>query len=329
MQQLRIATIGDYSKYFSYFLYGTMEGAIRNGAWFRPIQLLNVPLKDVEEQINFFKPHILFSHCIFNRKPREWREDVFRILRSARERWNTFVCYHMGDARSEPRYPHDISEFVDAVLINNGEGDLWTDEWWKVPCYHWPYSALYQENIADINPEFRTQIVFTGRLTTSEDQHHKDRTDFIGKLKKKMIVKVYPDAKWGNSRFLTAEVASSADCILGTQMGGDVYLYNDVRPFQYIGAGALYFHDKHPNMSAFFEDGIHYLSYTSVDDLLDKYEEYVKNDPKKSKKIRRLGFNFCQEHHSTKKRVQFVIDIWKGKEIKPNVTLEDINASIN
>jgi hypothetical protein len=286
-------------------------------------------LKDVEEQINFFKPHILFSHCIFNRKPREWREDVFRILRSARERWNTFVCYHMGDARSEPRYPHDISEFVDAVLINNGEGDLWTDEWWKVPCYHWPYSALYQENIADINPEFRTQIVFTGRLTTSEDQHHKDRTDFIGKLKKKMIVKVYPDAKWGNSRFLTAEVASSADCILGTQMGGDVYLYNDVRPFQYIGAGALYFHDKHPNMSAFFEDGIHYLSYTSVDDLLDKYEEYVKNDPKKSKKIRRLGFNFCQEHHSTKKRVQFVIDIWKGKEIKPNVTLEDINASIN
>ena len=57
MKQLRIATLGDWNNYLSYFLMGTMEGAVRNGAWFRPVSLFGQSLEQIEDQIFFFKTH--------------------------------------------------------------------------------------------------------------------------------------------------------------------------------------------------------------------------------------------------------------------------------
>ena len=316
MKQLRIATLGDWNKYFSYFLYGSMEGAIRCGAWFRPIPLFYISLGLVEEQIDFFKPHILMAHCIFNRSPHN-RDDVFDLLRRTRRKWGTYVCYHMGDARSEPRYPHDISDIVDLSLVNNGELDKWS-RIWNVPCIHWPYPALYQKDIAEVDKRFQADVVFTGSLSQGEG-HHRDRTNFVNQLPEYGIeLKTYPDPTWGNSRFLTAEVSASSNVILGTQMGGDVHLYQDVRPFQYIGAGALYFHEKHRNMRYFFEPGFHYVEYDGVEDFIEKYNNLYKKKKKNKNEARRIrmrGFEYAQEYHSTKRRVQAVIDTYEGKEL--------------
>ena len=164
MKQTRIVGLGDYTGYYSYFTYGVLEGAIRCGAWFRPVSLLSQPLLSVREQIDFFKPHIIFAHCIFNRKPHN-REEVFDLLRWCRKKLGTFIFYHMGDARTEPRYPQPINDIVDAVLINNGEGKKWSEKWWKVPCYHWPYPCLYQSDISEEMKEFEGDVVFTGGIS--------------------------------------------------------------------------------------------------------------------------------------------------------------------
>ena len=59
---LRICTLGDYISYYSYFLAGTMEGSIRNGAIFRPVPFFGVQsLGKVEEQIDFIKPDIFLE----------------------------------------------------------------------------------------------------------------------------------------------------------------------------------------------------------------------------------------------------------------------------
>lgn len=308
MKQLRIATIGDYSNYYSYFLYGTMEGSIRCGAWFRPIQLLGVDLKQVEEQINFFKPHILFSHCIFNARPEGWRENVLEILKKTRKRWGTFVCYHMGDARTNPRYPHDISSFVDLGLVNNMELNHWKGIW-KIPCINWPYAALYQEQIAEKDKRFEYPLVFTGEL--SNQGHHEERTNFISSLREKNIhVKIFPDSEFGNSRFMTAEISSSAKAVLGSQMGKEIFGYVDVRPFQYIGAGALFFQERHRNIDLFFEPYVHYVPYkeNNISNFVEQYNRFAGD-----RKIRDIGFMFCQEIHSTKKRVEQVIKIYQEK----------------
>ncbi len=309
---MRIATLGDYHKYFSYFLYGTMEGSIRAGHWFRPIPLFHIPLTLVEEQIDFFRPEIMFAHCIFNRKPHK-RDDVFDMLRRIRKKYGTKICYHMGDARSEPRYPHDISEIVDLCLVNNtGKLEEWSNLW-NVPTLHWPYAALYQKEIAPVDERYRANIVFTGSLGGNE--HHAPRTLFIKELQQSGLdIRTYPDPELGNSRFQTDLVAASSDAVLGFQMGGNIEGYVDVRPYQYIGAGALYFQDKHPNIDAFFKDGVHYVGYErdNATDLIKKINWY-RGMPDEAMKIRQTGFEYCQRHHSTHARVEAVIQYFEAE----------------
>ena len=129
--------------------------------------------------------------------------------------------------------------------------------------------CFYQKELADIDKTYKCNMAFTGGLDNSV--HHQERKNFINGLKP-IGIKLFPTAETGNTRFQTAELASSASSVLGVQMGKDIKGYQDVRPFQYIGAGALYYHDKHPSIDMFFEDGKHYISYKTNDarDLISK-----------------------------------------------------------
>jgi len=320
MKQLRIATLGDWNNYLSYFLVGSMEGAIRCGTWFRPIQLLGVDLSVVKKQIDFFKPHIILSHCIFNTKPEGWREKIFQLLRDAKKKWGSYNCYHIGDARKEPRYPYDISDFMDLGLVNNLEYERW-GKIWNIQCINWPYPVLYQKGISSVDERFKSDIVFTGAL--GSNTHHIERTIFIQQLKDKGInIKTYPDETYGNSRFLTAEISASAKAVLGSQMGKEVFGYVDVRPFQYIGSGALYMQEKHKNIEQFFRSGEHYISFEegNVDSFLEEYNKYNN----KSKKIRKYGFTYCQNYHSTEERIRNIINMYEGKDWIYGTSIRDI-----
>lgn len=312
MKQIRVITLGDYNKYFSYFLYGSMEGTFRNGAWHRPVSLFGQSLEAIKEQIDFFKPHVILCHCIFNRKPHN-RDDVFELLKYFRKTYGTKIFYHMGDARDEPRYPNDISDIVDFCLVNNLQNMERWSKIWNAPCYHWPYACLYQSEINDIDNDFKAELTFTGSLTSNK--HHKARWDFINDLQKRINIKTYPDIKYGNSRFLTPEVSASSTAVLGFQMGNNIHGYQDVRPFQYIGAGALYMHDNHENMDLFFVDKTHYVSFKrdDINNFIIEYNEFAK-DKKINRNIRKLGFEYCQKYHSTKVRMKLVLDLVNDKE---------------
>ncbi len=322
MRQLRIVTLGDYINYYSYFLAGSMEGAIRCGSTFRPVPFFGSDLSKVEEQIDFIKPDIMFTHCVFNKRPHN-RGAVFDMLRRIRKKYGTKVCHHMGDARAECRYPHDISDIVDIGLVNHSEYDKW-GEVLNIKCIHWPYATMHQSGIVDAEDRFKAGVTFTGSL--DNNQHHGPRAAFVEKLKEKLSVKTYPCKNIGNSRFFTPEVSSSSNAVLGFQMGTNIDGYQDVRPFQYIGAGALYFHDNHKNMNLFFEPDVHYVPYKrdDIEDFISKYHYYVNANPEKGDKIRNEGFLFCQKYHNWEVRVQQVIDILGGKDIKPQLYLKDI-----
>lgn len=311
--KLRVVTLGDFHNYYSYFLAGSSEGAVLNGAWHYSIALFGQTLDNIKKQLDFFKPQIVLCHCIFNQRPHN-RDEVFTLLRWIRNKLKAFVFYHMGDARSEPRYPHDISDIVDAVLLNRR--DMSWEKIWKVQCYHWPYMALDQDEISLPLPSHKWDVVFTGSLNPGEG-HHRSRSELVEKLKQGTVkVKTFPDTEFGNTRFMTPEISSSSNIILGTQMGGDISGYLDVRPFQYSGAGALYFHDKHPNMDMFFEDGVHYVSYKNSADFFGKHKYYTENKDD-AKKIRESAFKFSQRWHSSKVRMKYVIDVALGKDPEP------------
>ena len=310
MKQYRVVVLGKIRDYYSYFNYGVLEGAIRNGAWAKTVELDNRKINELKAEIQWFKPHFIVCHCIFG----PLKQDVLDMLKGFRHRLGTKVIYHMGDARTTPRYPKTIGDFVDLALVNNDIRPQF-EKFWKIPTIHWPYMCFYQKDIADFDKSYACNMAFTGGLDDSS--HHTERKKFVKKLSS-IGIKTFPTKETGNTRFQTAELSSTAGSVLGVQMGQNIKGYQDVRPFQYIGAGALYFHDYHHSMDVFFEDKKHYIGYktNNATDLIAKYNKCM-GDTEKSNKIRRDGFEFCQKHHSTKQRVESIIRYFEGKEQLP------------
>jgi len=322
MKQLRIVGLGDYADYYSYFLYGIMEGSLLTGHIFRPVRLMDTTLSLIERQVDFMKPDIILCHCIFNKHFRGsdfGREEIFNLLKKFKERYGTYIFYHMGDGRVDPRFPYPINDIVDAGLVNNNLIDHFQSKW-KIPCFNWPYACLHQLEIADKEERFNHDLVFTGGLGAETDHYHGERSKFIKDLN--IEIKVYPDEELGNSRFFTSQISSSAKSILGFQMADNVPGYLDVRPYQYIGAGALYFHNESENMRKVFTPKVHYVEFTDMEDFVEKYEYYTKTEKGdfEASIIRIEGFNYCQKHHGYINRLEKVVKIYEKKPVfKENI----------
>jgi hypothetical protein len=312
MKQYRIVVLGKVVDYYSAFLYGALEGAIRCGAWAKTVQLGNRPVHEIKMELDWFKPHFIFCHMIFG----PLRHDVLQMLGEMRQRMGTKVIYHMGDARTTPRYPHPIDQWVDLGLVNHGNYQNFSNIW-RIPTIHWPYMAFYQKEMADYDPMYDCNMAFTGDLDSST--HHGPRGRFIQQIRNLIDIKVFPTPQTGNTRFQTAELSSSAKGVLGMQMGTNIPLYQDVRPFQYCGAGALYFHDQCDSMDTFFEPYEHYIPYDrdNARHLKEQYEKYAIKDRKEGQRIRGKAFDYTQRYHSTKERIQSVINYFEGGECLP------------
>lgn len=319
---VRIATLGDWDHYFSYFLNGTQEGAIRNGCWFRPINIRQ-NWKRIRKNVIEFRPDIMFCHMLFGKDEEKVRKNL-KELRGIRKSLGTRVYYHLGDARVEPRYPHDISESVDACLVNQTGNLKYFSRLWQVPTYYWPYGCFYQEKIAAPVEEFEHGLVFTGRL--NDKGIHAPRTRFINDIQKYVGVTVYPSNEYPDTKLLTAEIAASAKAILGVCAGYDIKGYMDVRPMaQYPGAGGLLFQRYYSEMEKVIIPDTHMIVFYDDDParFYDLYLRWMKK-PDKVERIRQEGFKFCQTHHSMYHRVKDVIDITYGVATNTRVFLEDL-----
>lgn len=319
-RQWRVVALGDWNGYLSYFLLGVQEGAIRCGAWFRGIQLVGQDVRAIEDQLSFVKPHLILAHMIFNSRQIPM-EQIHNLLRETKKKYGTTIAYHAGDAREIPRYPHPIDDIVDLALVNHMALEKFKSIW-RVPCFHWPYPCLHQSDIGPFDKRYACDLAFTGALAEASHIHHGPRSLFLERLDRVGLrATVFPNEWSGNTRMQTAELAASARGVLGVQMGLSIPGYQDVRPFQYIGAGAVYFHDMADQMRLFFRPGIHYIEYVSGDesDFIRQWGVY-----NNSTKIRKEGFKFCQQWHSAEARMQFVFDLLNGKTNKPRIYLEDV-----
>tara|TARA_Y100000310_G_C20697249_1_gene826589 strand:+ start:5034 stop:6008 length:975 start_codon:yes stop_codon:yes gene_type:complete len=318
---IRIATLGDWGRYFSYFLAGSQEGSILNGCLFRPIDIRQ---KDtIWSNIVEFRPDILLSHCIFGTEfdPPQ----IHNFLEKAKRRIGTRVFYHAGDARTMPRCPKPINRFIDGCLVNQTGNLKKFSELWQVPTYHWPYGCFAQKSIAKPNPHFVHDLVFTGRLSSNHKGVHGPRTIFIEQIKSKIPIRIFPDEEYTDTKLLTAEIAASAKAILGVCAGYNILGYMDVRPFQYPGAGAFLLQRKYSNMELVFENNKHmvWFNHDNSNEFINLYKQWL-TKPKEIQRIREEGFKFCQKHHSMKRRMEDVINIVYNGLTKTKIFLNDL-----
>ena len=306
----RIACIGDYTVRYSHFTAGVMEGSIRLGHWFRPIPLLQ-PIAEIAKQVDYFRPDVIFIHQVFSAY-HEIRL-VKQFLKNLRAQ-GIKILLHEGDWKKKPRFKEDISEYIDIALLNRSDIKPYSDVW-QIPCYHWSYPCLQQKEIEPVQDKYKADVSFSGNITKRDNPNHPHhgRAEFIEAIGQKLKLKLYPNKDISNSRFFTPVIAASSKAIIGTQLDDDSSGYIDVRCFQYIGAGGLYFHDKCNSIEQFFKDGVHYVGYEKADvgSFLGKYQHYVIDYPHEGERIKRIGFDYCQKKYNTMIRIKQALE-WVG-----------------
>lgn len=140
----------------------------------------------------------------------------------------------MQDARHEPRFAERLDGVFDLALVGQIQNIPKFQNYWNIPVYFFPYSSLTYQRIAPQNKN----LAFNEPVFTGSPQAHRDRSAFIAALQRIMPIRIFQTKSGNDLRDKNAELSSSAQCILGLCTGYDIGGYMDVRPFQYLGAGA-------------------------------------------------------------------------------------------
>ncbi len=262
---------------------------------------------------------ILFTHLTMHQFHDKFSMmEIFDNLRSLK---GTIVIHTMQDARHEPRYKGDISSAFDLALVGQTENIEKFQKTWKVPVYYWPYSALTYSKMAD----FKEDLAFKVPVFPGNPDIHKDRSAFIRKLRSTMNIKIIKTGSKEDVRNRTGELSVSAKCILGLCTGYDIEGYCEVRPWQYLGAGACMIMRKFKGIDDIIPEDLYYPidGYTwndakKVSELFEKIKK-TNNMPLKER-----AFNFIQRYHSSKERMKQTLEIIEGKRSRLSVYLSDL-----
>ena len=122
----------------------------------------------------------------------------------------------------------------------------------------------------------------------------------------------------------------SAYAILGLCTGYDIDYYIDVRPFQYMGSGAVMITRRFKGMDDIIPPDLYFPfdGYTASDAALVKYiyDEYCYK--KDNLRMRVKAFKYMQEHHSSMIRMRDIMDVIMGKKDKVRNFIWDAQKNI-
>lgn len=291
---LRSVLIGDVDFYASEFAFGVNQALTRAGHFHTTINIRQ-DIGTIQKRVSEMHPDVIWGHMLLWAPGENKTVDLLCLCEYWRKQ-GAVVLIHDGDARSDTRFPTDISPAVDLALCNHT-----TDRSpWKIPQLHWPYFAFDQEKLATQVPEFTCSLAFAGRLDTGP--LYGARTQLVMGLKAVLgeKMKIFPNDSISHSLFRTPELAMSATAVLGfgrPERNG----WLDVRVFQYPGAGGVLLHD---DVGGMLEPWRHYVKYQSgsvgsILEELDKICHTVNIDD-----LRLRAFNYVQEKHSATARVR-------------------------
>lgn len=294
---LRSLLIGDVDHYPSEFAFGVQQAMTRAGHWHSAVSIRN-DIGVIAKRAQEVQPDVIWGHMLMW-PPRVGAQapDLLELCVAWRRR-GAHVFIHDGDARTETRFPTDISPAVNVALCNH-RADRGA---WKVEQLHWPYFAFDQDQLAEPSLDFRCDLAFAGRLDGGG--LYADRTRLVLALKAKLgdRMKIFPDATIPHTLYRTPELAVSAGAVLGygrPQRSG----WLDVRTFQYPGAGGILLTD---DVGGLMEDGVHYFAYPagSVDAVLAQVERLGDLSSARLLDVRHAAFEYVQAYHSATARVR-------------------------
>ena len=226
--------------------------------------------------------------------------------------------------RSEPRYSGNISHAFDMALVAQTENIDKFKRNWKIPVYYWPYSSLTYDKPG----KYRKELDFGMPVFPGSPGSHKDRAAFISKLQQIMDIKIIKTKSKDDIRGDTLDFAASSPCVLGLCTGYDksIWGYNEVRAWQFLGAGAIMIVRDYDCNKYIFPRELYFGfdSYKNPEIVKEYWEKIQKMTDSEKNDMRQKAFDFVQKYHSSKERMRQTIELIEEKRDKLDIFLEDI-----
>lgn len=299
---MKVCILGNTLLGYSWFVRTYKQGLELNGHQVMEINYKSTSLTELRSRLISEKPSLVFCHLTFHDiLPVSLVLDVFRHVNKA---VGTRFIHTCNDAREVDRYMGDVSGAYYMGFVGTHRMVENCSMVWKIPVYYSPYSSLTYDRMAQPAEDlmFR-EAVFTGSYGA-----HRDRLDFLNKLKKRIPIRIFETQSKEDLRIRTPELSVSAKCILGLCTGYDIDGYIDVRPFQYLGTGACMVMRKFKGMDKMIPADL-YFPFESYDeaaaDKVARDYSYILSTDTKQKQSE--AFRFMQAFHSSKVRIAEIL----------------------
>ena len=305
---MNIAILGNTRLNYSWFVLTHRQGLKLNGHEVIEIDYRTTPLMKIYDQMKRTKPRYCFTHISFHHvHPIATILDLYRKI--TREVGTKFI-HVMMDARHEPRYSNDLSSVFHMAFVAQTHNIAKLENIWRIPVIFSPYCAMKQDRMANI----ATDLTYPHLVFTGSPHSHRERSNFINRVQQIMPLTIIQTQSANDLRHRTAELAVSARAILSACIGHDITHYNEVRPWQYLGAGACLIHKKFAGEDDLIPDNM-YLEYKSPADVKEQFYMACNED---MMPMRTRAFEFIQRNHNAQVRMHNVVECMEERQYTTN-----------
>lgn len=139
----------------------------------------------------------------------------------------------------------------------------------------------------------RYDVCFIGHMNDANRIDHVDR-----------LFREFPNFYWGIKKFHeAAEVYNQSRIVFNVSARHEL----NMRVFEALGSGAFLLTDRMEDSETPFKDGVHYVMYDSLDDMVDKANYYLEHEDEREQ-IAEAGHIEALRSHSCMHRVLKMLD---------------------
>lgn len=303
----KVIIIGNTRLDYSWFVKTFTQGLTMNDVTVYHIDYKSTPLDKLKWEILKIRPDAIFTHLSFHANINA-TPTVMNFFKDIKSQIDVKVVHTCQDARTQDRYMGDLRGVFDAAFVGTYPMVKNCTKAFKIPVFYSPYSSLCYDTMGEFERELNFKNpVFTGSPGAHRQGWADNRAGFIEDLQRVMKIKIFKTQSAQDLRERTLELSASAKCILGLCVGYEIDGYMDVRPFQYLGAGAFMIMRKFKDMDKYIPEDLYVPFYSYEDPMIVKnlWDEW-KN--KNTDKMRNKAFRYIQQNHSCKVRMREVLD---------------------
>jgi len=309
---VKFVILGNTKLNYSWFVLTFRQGLLLNKHDVFEIDYRTNNVKQIKNKLMNLKADYCFTHLTFHLiHP---LKNILNVFFDVNKKVGTKFIHVLCDARHEPRYNSNISGAFYAALLNQTHNLEKFRKYWGIPVFFMPYCSMTYKEMAKPVNELKYNFVFTGSMS------HRKRTSFIKKLKN-FDLKIIQTQSKQDLRHRTLELAASAKAILSLCTGYEITHYNEVRPWQYLGAGACLLHKKFKGEDDLIPPEIYYEIDFDIKTVGEKLNLALTKD---TMPMRKKAFAFMQRYHSSKERIKNVIACLEGKQTTTKSFLKEL-----